>query len=258
MAAEKGSNQSVEKAVALLEAFRDGQAHRVGEVAKATGIGQSTASRLLATLETAGFIERDPETGLYALGTELLTLAGVAVNRNPVHRAGRMVAQSLAAKLGLGVNLGVRHGAELVYVAHFEGSRSPKSHTLLGERVPLHATSIGKAVLSGLDRADRDTVLARGLPSYTDRTHADRAKLDRELAVVARRGYATEVEEFVLGRASVAAPIVDRTGSTIAAISISGPLTAIDLSTRERELAQTAVETADRISTALGFHGPGY
>lgn len=258
MAADKGSNQSVEKAVALLEAFRDGEPRRVGDIARETGIGQSTASRLLATLEAAGLVERDPVTGLYFLGTELLTLAGVAVNRIPVHRTSRMVAQTLAAELGLGVNVGIRQGSELVYVCHFEGAQSPKSHTLLGERVPLHATSIGKAVLSGLTAADRDAVLSRGLPAYTQRTHTERAMLDRELAVVARRGYATEIEEFVLGRASVAAPVVDRSGATIAAVSISGPLSAIALETREPELARVAVETADRISSALGFHGPGY
>ena len=64
MAAEKGANQSVEKAIAVLEAFSDGDALRVGDVARRAGIGQSTASRLLATLEAGGLVERDPVTSL--------------------------------------------------------------------------------------------------------------------------------------------------------------------------------------------------
>ncbi|HWS50172.1 MAG TPA: IclR family transcriptional regulator [Microbacterium sp.] len=255
MPADKSTNQSVEKAVAVLTAFSEGQALRVGDVARATGIGQSTASRLLATLETAGFVERDALSGLYSLGSELMTLAGVALNQNPVHGAGRQIAQNLAAQLGLGVNIAILRGAELVYVCNFEGRLSPKSHTLMGQRVPLHATSIGKATLAGMSYAARAT-LATALTAYTEWTITDRERLDREVALIARRGYATEIEEFVLGRASVAAPVRDQNGDVVAAVSISGPRSTIDLETREAELSRVVVETADRISSGLGYHGP--
>ena len=125
----------------------------------------------------------------------------------------------------------------------------------MGQRVPLHATSIGKSTLLGSTRASRLALLPT-LPRYTEATVATHEQLDHEVALISRRGYATEVEEFVLGRASVAAPIFDQAGKTVAAISISGPLTAIDLETRERELGRMVVETADRISSALGYHGP--
>lgn len=255
MPVDKSTNQSVEKALTLLECFQDGRARRVGELAEDTGIGQSTVSRLLATLESAGIVERDPSSSLYFLGSELLTLAGVAINRQPVHRAARMIAQQLAARLELGVNVAILRGAELVYLCNFEGRLSPKSHTLMGERVPLHATSIGKAVLSGMSPAERDAITPR-LRAYTTETITNRRDLVRELSLAAREGYATEIEEFVLGRASVAAPIRDRNGVVVAAISISGPRTVVDLDTRRGELGRIAVEAADRISTGLGFHGP--
>lgn len=254
MSADKSTNQSVEKAVSVLESFADGQALRVGDVARAAGITQSTASRLLATLEAAGLVERDPITTLYFLGTELLTLAGIAINQNPVHRVGRQIAQNLASELGLGVNIALLRGWELVYLCNFEGRNSPKSHTLMGQRVPLHATSIGKSTLPSFSAADRREL--QPLTSFTEFTITDPTALERETAVVARRGYATEVEEFVLGRASVAAPILDQLGRIVAAISISGPRTTIDLETREAELARLVIETADRISSGLGYHGP--
>ncbi|MBA8816781.1 DNA-binding IclR family transcriptional regulator [Microbacterium halimionae] len=253
MSADKSTNQSVEKAVAVLESFSDGQPLRVGDVARAAHITQSTASRLLATLESAGLVERDPLTSLYFLGAELLTLAGVAINENPIHRAGRQIAQDLAFELGLGVNLAVRRGAELVYLCNFEGRRSPKSHTLMGQRVPLHATSIGKSALVGLTSSERRALV---LTAYTEFTITEPVALDREAAVIARRGYATEVEEFVLGRASVAAGIVDQRGRVMAAISISGPRTTIDLEHTQDELGRIAIEKADRISSVLGYHGP--
>ncbi len=255
MPAEKGANQSVEKAIAVLETFAGGEPMRVGDVARAAGIGQSTASRLLATLEAGGLVERDGLTSLYFLGSELMTLAGVAINQNRVHRVGRQIAQNLAAELGLGVNIALLRGAELVYLCNFEGRLSPKSHTLMGQRVPLHATSIGKSTLVATSRASRVELL-HDLTRYTEATITSHDRLDREVALIARRGYATEVEEFVLGRASVAAPILDQFGRIIAAISISGPLTAIDLDTREKELGRLVIETADRISSGLGYHGP--
>lgn len=255
MTVEKGTNQSVEKAISVLETFSSGEPMRVGDVARAAGLGQSTASRLLATLESGGLVERDPLTSRYFLGSELMTLAGIAINQNAVHRVGRQIAQNLAAQLGLGVNIALRRGAEVVYLCNFEGLRSPKSHTLMGQRVPLHATSIGKATLVGSTRSSRLGLLPE-LPQFTESTITSHDDLDREVAAITRRGYATELEEFVLGRASVAAPILDQFGKIAAAISISGPLTTIDLGTREQELGRLVLETADRISSGLGYHGP--
>ena len=251
----KSTNQSVEKAIAVLESFSSGEPLRVGDVARAAGIGQSTASRLLATLERAGFVERDDQSSLYFLGSELITLAGVTVNRNPVHRVGRQTAQNLASKIGLGVNIGMRRGVELVYLCNFEGPLSPKSHTLTGQRVPVHATSIGKSTLVELTPEQRRRLLP-ALASYTAATITDHAVLDREVGLIRRRGYATEVEEFVLGRASVAAPIFDQHRRIVAAVSISGPRSTIDLDQREQELGHLVIETADRISSGLGYHSP--
>lgn len=256
MPTENGANQSVEKAIMVLRTFATGEPMRVGDVARAAGIGQSTASRLLATLEAGGLVERDTQTAMYFLGAELLTLAGIAINQNPVHRAARQIAQNLAATLGLGVNVARLHGSEAVYLLNFEGALSPKSHTLMGQRVPLHATSVGKATLVSTTRKARVALLPE-LARYTEETITSHDALDQEVSLISRRGYAVEVEEFVLGRASVAAPIFDQTGGTVAAISISGPRSALDLETREGELGRIAVETADRISSGLGYHGPG-
>lgn len=252
---EKGTNQSVEKALAVLESFSSGEPLRVGDVARLAGIGQSTASRLLATLERAGFVERDATSSLFFLGSEIITLAGVAVNQNPVHRVGRQMAQNLAAKLGLGVNIAVLSGSELLYLCNFEGTLSPKSHTLTGQRVPLHATSIGKSTLVQTSEEDRQRLLPE-LTQYTAETITDHATLDREVSTIRSRGYATEIEEFVLGRASIAAPIFGQHGRITAAVSISGPRSTIDLEHRESELAALAIEAADRISSGLGYHGP--
>lgn len=254
---EAGINQSVERSAAVLQAFLGGAAGRselrVADVAREIGLGVSTTSRLLATLETVEFVERDPVSQLYRLGPALITLGGAAVNQHPVHREARQVAQNLAADLGLGANVAIRRGASLFYLCNFEGKRAPKNHGLLGQRNPLHATGLGKCLLLGTDPGERRELLGAELSAYTQHTIADHDRLDAELEASTRRGYATEVEELALGRACVAAPIRDASGGVVAAMSVSGPLTALDLAGRESELAGVLIEAADSVSVDLGY-----
>jgi len=252
-----GTNQSVEKAATVLAAFLDGQALRVSDVAKRAGIGQSTASRLLATLESINYVERDPVSSLYRLGPALITLAGVAINQHPVHRAARQPAQNVAASLGLGANVAVRRGDALFYLCNFEGRLAPKSYVLMGQSNPLHATALGKCLLLALDPSERRRLLPT-LRRFTPHTIVDHDALDRELDEVRGRGYATEVEELALRRACIAAPILDSSGAIVAALSLSGPLSALDLDNRESERASVVIEVADSISADLGYLGPAH
>lgn len=252
MAVDSGNNQSVERAALLLRALADAGHTRVraSDLATAAGLGLSTASRLLATLESLGFVERDPVTSLYRLGPLALRVGGAAANQQPVHREARQVAQNLAARLGLGVNVARRHDDRLVYLINAEGELAPRSFTLLGQSNPLHATGLGKCLLLGCTADERR---ALELTAFTARTVTGLAALEKELDEVRARGYAMEVEELALGRACVAAPIRDREGAVVAAISVSGSLSALDLAHRRDELAQVVIETADTVSTALGY-----
>lgn len=256
MAAETGTNQSVERAAQLLRALADaGEVKlRASDLATETGLGLSTVTRSLATLEALDLVERDPVTSLYRLGPLALRLGGAAANQSPVHREARQVAQNLAARLGLGVNVARRHHRRLVYLVNAEGQHAPRSFTLLGQTNPLHATGLGKCLLLALTPAQRHELFPEGeLTAFTARTLTTHEALEADLAKVLCRGYATEIEELALGRACVAAPIRDRDGEVVAAVSVSGSLSALDLSNRTEQLGQIVIETADTISTALGY-----
>ncbi|GAA2329717.1 IclR family transcriptional regulator [Dactylosporangium salmoneum] len=260
MAADVGSNQSVERALTVLRVFTAGRSElRVSDVAKLADLGLSTASRLLATLEAAGFVDRDPVSGLYRLGLDTVSLAGAVLNGHPVHREARQIAQNLAAELGLGVNVAVRREATLFYLLNFEGRQAPRSFVLSGQRNPLHATGLGKSLLTGLSAAERRALLpASGLVAYTPKTVTTHEQLDAAVELTLSRGYGTEIEELAHGRACVAAPIRDGSGAVVAALSVSGPLSAIDLQHREAELSRCVIEAADSISIGLGYVGPAH
>jgi DNA-binding IclR family transcriptional regulator len=260
MMAEAGSNQSVERAFTVLRAFTAGRADlRVSDVAKAAGLGLSTASRMLATLEAAGFVERDPVSGHYRLGMDLVTLGGSVLNAHPVHREARQITQELAARLQLGANVAVRRGDRLFYLLNFEGKLAPRAFVLAGQRNPLHATGLGKVLLSGLTADERRALLPpEQLAAFTNRTLTTHEALDEEIARAIERGYAGELEELALGRACLAAAIRDSTGQVVAGLSVSGSLTAMRLSERESELAAEVIEAADSISIGLGYVGPAH
>ncbi|WP_233712184.1 IclR family transcriptional regulator [Kribbella turkmenica] len=254
MSAETGTNRSVERAVAVLRAFADSSRLRVAEVARLTGLRQSTASRLLSTLEQTGLVERDHD-GRYRLGVDLISLAGVVMNGHPVHHAARQPAQLLAVATGLGTNVAVRHGIDVFYLCNFEGAAAPRSVALAGRRNPLHATALGKCLLLSLTATQRRQVLG-SLTRFTAQTITDHASLDAVVELVEWRGYATETEEFALGQTCLAAPLRDRTGRVIGALSLSGPSSVVDLPGRELELSRLVAETADAINSQLGYHSP--
>ncbi|MFI7077485.1 MULTISPECIES: IclR family transcriptional regulator [unclassified Micromonospora] len=257
MTSDNGSNQSILRAVAILDAFLLGRPElRVTDVARQAGLGVSTASRLLSTLESLGLVERDPISNLYRLGPKTVTLGGVALNQSPVYRAARQTAQNLAAEHGLGVNLAIRRDDHGFYLGNFEGRSAPRAFSLIGQSIPLHATGLGKALLLGVDPAQRRVLLGDTLVGFTHRTITDHDRLDAELATSGARGYSTEEEELALGRACLAAPIRNASGEIVAALSISGPLSAINLAAREAALATAVIEAADAVSVALGHHGP--
>ena len=249
------NNQSVERAVALLRALAENRSEqRASDLAKKAGLGLSTATRLLATLESQGLIERDEAVGTYRFGPLALTIGGAAANQSDVYTEARMTVQNLAARLGLGVNVARRDGSRLQYLLNTEGPLAPKSFSLQGQTNPLHATGLGKCLLLGVSPEQRRALLPDAtLVAFTSRTLTTHAQLDAELAAVLAQGHAVEKEELALGRACVAAPIRDHSATVVAAISISGPLSALDLETRQPELAQIAIEAADSISIALGL-----
>lgn len=252
--------QSVSRALAILSCFTDQQpVLRVSDFARMLNLTASNVSRLLSTMESLGYVERDETTGLFRPGLQLVALAGIALNHIELRKQALAELQELGNRLGLGANLSILRDSAIFYLAHVDGPRAPRMYTLLGRKNPLHATGMGKVLLAHLPQPEVDRILAEtGLPRYTSSTITDPAELKAELEIVRHRGYATEVEELALGRACVAAPIHNRTNSVVAAISISGPLTEVNLEQRQEQLARVVIEAADHISVRLGYVAAAY
>ncbi|HMO57381.1 MAG TPA: IclR family transcriptional regulator [Roseiflexaceae bacterium] len=216
--------QSVQRAAALLKAFdSDTPELGVNDLSRRVGLHKSTASRLLATLEHAGLVERVPGTEKYRLGFELVRLAGYVRHYGDLRELARPVLADLAAQTSETVHLAVLDGDEVINLEQIEAPHMLREANWVGRRTPLHCVANGKALLAWLPDPQSAAIYAAPLAQYTDRTITDPHLLRRQMAQVRRCGYAVALGEIEIGLHAVAAAICDRDGLPLAAVSVSGP-----------------------------------
>lgn len=224
---------------------------RGSDIARATGLGPSTITRLLTTLTELGFVAKGPEGSGYTIGPTVLRLASQGLNQSPVYRQSRAIAQELAQRTGFSANIATRDEGQLIYLSHFEGAHARKEHSMTGMSQPLHASALGKCLLLDTDATQRRDLLG-DLPAYTEHSITTHDALTRELDRVSRTGSALEDQELALGRVCVAAPVRDAHGDVVAAISISGRLSLMRAAGIDA-LREDVIEAADRITVGLGL-----
>ncbi len=221
---ERRSVQSVERALDLLEELSgaDGEVS-ITAVATGTGLHVSTAHRLLATLLRRGYVRQNPDTSRYYAGPKLAVLGEGRSRFGELRLLARAVLHSLAESTRETANLSVLDDIAAVYLETVPGPQMVRLFTTVGNRVPLHATGAGKALLAWLPALRREAILERlELRPHTAHTIADLSTLRKALEEIRERGYAVDDEEFDEGVRCVAVP-VGPLGAPIAAISVSGP-----------------------------------
>ncbi|MCG0238101.1 MAG: IclR family transcriptional regulator [Firmicutes bacterium] len=218
----------------------------VTQIAERLGLAKSTVHRILATLESRGFVRQDPVTGRYQLGLKALELAGAYLAQDDLGAVAYPEMVRLRDEVEETVSLYVRDGIERVRVQKAEGRQVVRRVANLGERLPLHRGASGKVLLAWLPPAQLDQILHR----IWQQTPFDVEALKQELAEVRERGWATSAEERAEGVASVAAPIRNRAGEVVAALAISGPVQRFDDAAIER-YSRAVVAAAHTIGMRL-------
>jgi DNA-binding IclR family transcriptional regulator len=244
--------QSVDRALLVLEILAKlGQAG-VTEIAAELGVHKSTVSRLIAVLESRGYVEQVSGRGKYRLGFSIARLARASSGHLDLVKLSQDVCDSLAAEVGETTNLAVLDADRIINIAEAIGPAEITLRTWVGQSCPAHATSSGKVLLAGLDAADVRARLASVLESFTENTVVKIADLQRELTTARERGWASVAEELEVGLNAVAAPVHDANAQVIAALSVSGPAYRMGPAQFE-EAAKQTIAAADAISRRLGW-----
>ena len=235
--------QSVSRALDLLEAFthKEGELG-VTELARKLKLHKNNVFRLLATLETRGYVEQDKATERYRLAAKVYEVAVVYLRHLDLRRQARVSLEALALKCGETVYLGVLDRSSIVYVDMEESDQPVRVAPRLGRRFSAVSTATGKALLAALPRAAQELRLGPE-PSPA---------LLEQLARVATEGYAVDDEECEAGVRSVAAAIRDLTKRALGAIEVSAPAVRLSLERIKGELAPLAVSVAREVEARLG------
>jgi DNA-binding IclR family transcriptional regulator len=239
----------VARAIALLDALAESESGLgVNELARRIGVNASTASRLAATLEDAGLVERGPDGGRYRLGLRLVALADRVLGRLDVRQRARPLLERLASETGETATLSIPSGGEAVTVDFVPSSSSVVSMARLGRPSVLHATAVGKVVLA----FGADAGAAVGpLTAYTERTIADPSLLAEEIREVRERGYAEAIGEREADLGALGAPVFGRSGELVAILGLQAPVSRLPAGAR-RALRGPLLEAAAELQRLVG------
>lgn len=214
--------QAIDRAFDIVEALNELEGAGVTELARHVGLPKSTVYNHLATLERSGYVVR--RDGTYRTGLKFLEAGELARDQHELYTIGRPEVDKLAEKTGEIAGLMTEEHGDGVFIYRSRGSEAALIDTHVGDRVPLHCTALGKAILAFLPERRRASIVDDGeLASFTPATVTDPAALADELEDVRARKIAFDDEERLNGLRSVAAPILDGSESVIGAISIAGP-----------------------------------
>jgi DNA-binding IclR family transcriptional regulator len=217
------------KALAIMDVFVEAgkPALSLRELAEATQLNKNTVFRVLHTLTEHGYLIKRLHD--YEIGAKLVQLGNGQLRHKGLVAVCSPYLDALRDKFEETVNLGVLGGGQIRYVDVRESPHRFRLAERVGGSDHLHCTALGKAWLAHLPfDTVRQLLRQQGMPRQNERTLVTLSAMKTELERVRSRGFAEDDEESMAGAYCVGAPVLDKGGAPVAAISISGPTTRFD------------------------------
>jgi IclR family transcriptional regulator, KDG regulon repressor len=250
--------QSVVHALDILEAFKGISKEDLGvtELAEKLNLHKNNVFRLLATLETRGYIEQNKLSGNYSLGIRTFEMGQAFLSQTGLLKQARPVMDELVKMCNETVYVAVLRCDKVVYLDIAETSQSVRVANRVGSLLPAYSTAVGKVQLAYLSPDEIERIFGGvRLQRFTPSTITDPEELIVHLKDVAKKGYALDIEEYEEGVMCIAVPIMDYTGRAVAGICISGPGCRMTRKRMEMELLPLLNTAAQDISRRLGHNG---
>jgi IclR family pca regulon transcriptional regulator len=248
--------QSLERGMAVIQVFsREHPALTLSEVARLTGTTRATARRILLTLERLGHVRSDGR--LFTLTPRVLSLGWAYLSSLNLWEIAQPLMEDLVRETGESSSAATLDLPDIVYVARVPTRRIMTIALGIGTRLPAHATSMGRVLLSDLPARELDSFLAQAtLERLTEHTIVDPDELRTALSQAREQGWALVDQELEIGLRSMAAPIKGADGRTIAALNVSAAAPRVSIEEMRSRFLPALLRTADLISAGLTRGAP--
>ncbi|MFD9035203.1 IclR family transcriptional regulator [Streptomyces sp. NPDC059567] len=248
---------AVARAFDILELFLQGDGTlSAPEITRRLQLPRTTTHELLSTLTARSYLVPIPEQpGRYRLGVRTYQLGSRYAEQLDLAAEGQHVAREVAETCDETVHVAILEDTDVIYIAKVDSTHAVRMVSAAGRRLPAHCTAVGKMLLAALPEDELDArIEGRELVGMTPDSITEPDALRAALAEIRARGTASEHRESNPDVSCVAAPVRDRAGRVVAALSISAPMIRWS-EEREGELAELAAKGADDLSLRLGHRG---
>lgn len=246
------SVQVLDRSLKLLELVAQADGAVLTDLADRSAMAPSTVHRLLTSLAQHGMVAHDDETGAWTIGVKAFEIGTAYLRFRKLGTISRPFLKQLMEASGETANIAIEEDGDVVFISQAESHAPMRAFFRPGRRGPIHASGIGKAILSTWADSEIKTLLQeRPLQHFTDKTRDTLPMLLADMDEIRSRGWSIDDEEHTLGMRCVAAPIFDEYGEAIAGISISGPAVRLP-DERVAALGPVVLAAAEELTKAMG------
>ena len=216
---------SFAKGLLLLSRFsRHQPAMTLSEVARLNHLNLPTARRYLYTLKKLGFVFYEDQSMGYRLTSKVRSLGSWVLESMDLRTRLLPYLSSITNEMDITASCAIIEGGELVTIERTRSKDVVNLDLTAGSRLPVHATSLGKAIAAFLPPAELDALIVQlDFLSYTPYTKTNPKQFRTELDQIRRQGYALTDQELTLGMKSIAVPIFDKNEQVEASLGVSFP-----------------------------------
>ncbi len=220
------------------------------EVAGRSGLSRAGARRILLTLETLGYVRCEGK--LFSLTPRILDLGFAYLSSMPIWNLAEPVMESLVAQVKESCSAAVLDDTDIVYVLRVPTHKIMSISLGVGSRLPAYCTSMGRVLLSALPEAElMQCLAASNRTARTKHTVTGMAELAAKIAQVRKQGWSLVNQELEEGLVSMAAPITNRAGQTVAALNIIGQANRTSAKAMQESMLPPLLAAAQAISRML-------
>ena len=248
--------QSLQRALSLMDTLSQTSGGlSLKELAAKVSLPPSTAHRLLSTLSESGYVKMSTTGQRWSIGVQAFSVGQSFLNNRDLVEVAREPMIRLMEETQETVKMGLMSGDRIVVLTQIECSQPMRAFAETGASLPLHCTSLGKALLATRSHQEAFELVDDRLTAQTAKTLVTFESLWSDLMVVRSRGYAVQDEEYLVGLRGAAACIFGENMEAVAALSVNGPTVRIP-SERLSQLGMLVAEVCADITNLYGGKRP--